>query len=86
MRWTVAPSSIVGAILVLQSPIQAQADDTDLPVSIERIRAALKRQPLLQIPSQSGDTLTFRIEDGGDCLFCRPLTTSPSIQRSACRQ
>jgi hypothetical protein len=77
MRWTVVPSSIVGAILVCQSPIQAQADNADLPVSIERIRAALKRQPLLQIPPQPGDTPTFRIEVQGRLSVLPPIDDKP---------
>jgi hypothetical protein len=77
MRWTVVPSSIVGAILVLQCPIQAQGDNADLPVSIERIRAALKRQPLLQIPPQSGDAPTFRIEVRGRFSVLQPIDDKP---------
>jgi hypothetical protein len=77
MRWTVVPSSIVGPILALQSPIQAQADNADLPVSIERIRAALTRQPLLQIPPQSGDTPTFRIEVRGRLSVLPPIDDGP---------
>ena len=53
----------LGTILALQSPIQAQAADSPLPVSMERIRAGLKRPPpLLQAPPPSGDIPTFRIE------------------------
>jgi hypothetical protein len=77
MRWTVVPSSIVGAILVLQCPIQAQGDNADLPVSIERIRAALKRQPLLQIPPESGDAPTFRIEVRGRFSVLQPIDDKP---------
>ena len=76
MRRILVPFSIVGAMLVLQSPIQAQTDDSDLPVSIERIRAALKHGRALQIPAQSGDTPTFRIKLQGHFPFCSPLTTS----------
>jgi hypothetical protein len=44
------------------TPIQAQAADSQLPVSMERIRAGLNQPPsLLQVPP-SGDTPTFRIE------------------------
>ena len=46
----------LGTILALQSPIQAQAADSQLPVSMERIRAGLKQPPsLLQVPPPSGD-------------------------------
>ncbi len=78
MRRILVPLSIVGAMLVLQSPIQAQTDDSDLPVSIERIRAALKRPPArLQIPAQSGDTPTFRIEVQGRFAVLQPIDDKP---------
>ena len=57
------PLLIVGAILVLHTPIQAQKDEAHLPVSLERIRAALKEPPpVLQVPAPSGDLPTFRAE------------------------
>ena len=60
-------------ILALQSPIQAQAADAELPVSMERIRAGLKRPPpLLQVPAPSGDVPTFRIE-----VRARPFVLQP---------
>jgi hypothetical protein len=64
MPWiTGVPLLIVGAILVLQTPIHAQTDDAHLPVSMERIRAALTEQPpLLRIPAPSGDMPTFYVE------------------------
>jgi len=53
----------LGTILALQSPIQAQAADSPLPVSMDRIRAGLKRPPLfLQVPLPPGELPTFRIE------------------------
>lgn len=52
----------LGTILALQSQIQAQAADQESPVSIDRIRARLKRPPPLQIAAPSGDRPTFRIE------------------------
>lgn len=68
--------AIIGAILVLQTPIQAQPDDSHLPVSMERIRAALKQQPpLLQVPAPSGDTPTFRMEVRSD--FLQPVDEKP---------
>jgi hypothetical protein len=64
LRWTiVVPLWTVGALLVLQAPMQAQAGDSHLPVSLERIRAALKEQPpVLQVPPWSGEAPTFRVE------------------------
>jgi hypothetical protein len=52
----------LGTILALQSQIQAQAADQESSVSIDRIRAGLKRPPPLQITAPSGDRPTFRIE------------------------
>ena len=78
MRRTLVPLSIVGVMLVLQSPIQAQTDGSDLSVSVERIRAALKRPPpVLQIPPQSGDTPTFRIEVQGRFSVLEPIDDKP---------
>jgi hypothetical protein len=78
MRRTLVPLSIVGAMLVLQSPIQAQTDGSDLSVSVERIRAALKRPPpLLQIPAPSADTPTFRIEVQGRFSDLQPVDDKP---------
>ena len=69
-----ALSCSLGAILALQSPVQAQAADSPLPVSMERIRAGLKRPPpLLQVPAPSGDIPTFRIE-----VRARPFVLQPT--------
>jgi len=57
-----ALSCSLGTILALQSPAQAQAADSPLPVSLERIRAGLKQPPPLLQPAPSGDRPTFRIE------------------------
>ena len=66
------PLLIVGATLVFQTPIQAQADDTQLPVSMERIRAALKEQPpILRVPALSGDMPAFHVEVR-ERLFVQP--------------
>jgi hypothetical protein len=64
MRWIIGvPLLIVGAILVLHTPIQAQTDAAPLPVSLERIRVGLKEPPpLLRIPALSGEIPTFRVE------------------------
>ena len=62
-RTIVLPLWTVGALLVLQPPIQAQAAASHLPVSLERIRAALKEQPpVLRGPAWSGAIPTFRVE------------------------
>lgn len=64
MRWTIVlPAWILGTMLTLQSPMQAQAADPPLPVSMKRIRAALEQPPpLLQVLPPSADGPTFRIE------------------------
>jgi hypothetical protein len=78
MRWTIVLSSIVGAILVLQSPVQAQTADSQLPVSIERIRAALQQPPSpLQMPAPSGDAATFHIEVQERAFVFRPDDEKP---------
>jgi hypothetical protein len=72
-----AVSWSLGAILALQSPIQAQAADSQLPVSMERIRAGLKRPPpLLQVPAPSADIPTFRIE-----VRARPFVLQPTDEK-----
>ena len=50
LRWTsVLPFCTVGAFLLLQAPIQAQqTSDSHLPVSLERIRAALEEPPPIE--------------------------------------
>jgi hypothetical protein len=79
MRWTiVVPLWIVGAIILLQSPIQAQTGGSHLPVSMERIRAALKQQPpLLRVPVPSGDIPTFRIEVQERLFVLQPIDEKP---------
>ena len=68
----------LGTILALQSPIQAQAADSQLPVSLERIRAALKQPPsLLQVPPPSSDTPTFRLEVRERPFVLQPLDEKP---------
>ena len=67
----------LGTILTLQSPVQAQAADPQLPVSIERIRAGLNQPPSqLQVPVPSGDTPTFRIE-----VRERPFVLQPTDEK-----
>jgi hypothetical protein len=68
----------LGTILALQSSIQAQAAESQLPVSMERIRAGLKQPPsLLQIPPPSGDKPTFRIEVRERPFVLQPIEDKP---------
>jgi hypothetical protein len=78
MRWIPGATILVGAILVLQLPIQAQTADAQLPVSLERIRAALKQPPpLLQAPKAADDTPTFRVEVLEPVLDLQPVDEKP---------
>jgi len=52
----------LGTMLALQSPIQAQAADSQLPVSIDRVRAGLKQPPSLFQQPPPADMPTFRME------------------------
>ena len=63
-RWTTLVSvSTLGALLLLQSPVQAQTVPMPLPVSLERIRAALRKPPpIFQIPAPPAEVPTFRVE------------------------
>ena len=73
-----ALSCSLGTILALQSPVQAQAADSPLPVSMERIRAGLKQPPsLLQVPALSGDIPTFRIEVRERPFVLQPVDEKP---------
>lgn len=64
----------VGALVVLRAPIQAQTSDSHLPVSLDRIRAALKEPPpVLQVPAASSDTPTFRVEVRQPVWDLRPI-------------
>jgi hypothetical protein len=83
-----ALSCSLGTILALQSPVQAQAADSQLPVSMERIRAGLK-----QPPAASAASCTVRrqyLHSGSrsesELLFCSQLTKNHSIPHSDCRQ
>lgn len=67
----------LGTILALQAQIQAQAADQESPVSIDRIRAGLKRPPPLQIAAPSGDRPTFRIE-----VRARPFVLQPTDEKA----
>jgi hypothetical protein len=69
----------LGSLLVLQTPIQAQqTDDASLPVSLERIRVALEKQPpLLQLPAPSDDTPTFHVEVLERLAVLQPVDEHP---------
>jgi hypothetical protein len=75
-RIVAVPLLLVGAILVLQTPSQAQTDDATLPVSLERIRAALKEQPLLRVPALSGEP-TFYVEVRERLPVLQPVEEKP---------
>lgn len=69
---------IVGAVIILLTPIQAQTADAPLPVSLERIRAGLKEPPpLLRIPAPSGDVPTFRVEVQAGLPLLQPAEEIP---------
>jgi hypothetical protein len=68
----------LGTILALQSPIQAQDAASQLPVSMERIRAGLERPPSrLQVPQPSVDVPTFRIEVRERPFVLKPIDEKP---------
>ena len=65
---------IAAAILAFPAPSQAQAGDPRLPVSLDRIRAALNRPPpRLRVPAWSDDAPTFRVEVHQDFFHPQPL-------------
>ena len=68
----------LGAILALDSPVQAQATDAQLPVSIARIRAGLNQPPSpLQVPPPSVDRPTFRVEVQERLFVLDPVPDEP---------
>jgi hypothetical protein len=73
LSWTIA------TILAFASPIHAQDADSQAPVSIERIRAALVRQPtpILQVPAPSGDRPTFHVEVQEQLFVVVPIREEP---------
>jgi len=75
MRWiTVARWWTIGALAVLQAPLQAQTSTSPLPLSLDRIRAALEEPPpILQIPVESADKPTFRVEVRQSMWALRPI-------------
>ena len=69
---------VVGALIVLLAPLQAQTADAPLPVSLERIRAGLKEPPpLLRIPEPSGEMPTFQVEVLGILPLLQPIEEIP---------
>ena len=68
-----ALSLSLGTILALPSQMQAQAADQELPVSIDRNRAGLKRPPpLLEVAAPSGGMPTFWVEVRASPFVLRP--------------
>ena len=65
-------------VLALQSPIQAQATNSPLAVSLERIRAALRQPPpIVQLPVPSGDRPTFHVEVRQRPFVLEPVDEKP---------
>ncbi len=78
MLWNIRVPLLIGAILVLQTAIQAQTADAHLPVSMERIRAALKEQPpLLRVPAPADGMPTFHVEVRERPLVLKPVDENP---------
>ena len=70
-----AVSLSLGTILALPSQVRAQAADQELPVSLDRIRAGLKRPPpLLEVaaPPRDMPTPTFHVEVRARAFVLRP--------------
>jgi hypothetical protein len=78
-RWMiVVPLWIVGAIVALQSPVRAQTDESPVPASLERIRAALEKPPpRLRLPAPSSEVPTFRVEISQRLSLVQPLDEEP---------
>ena len=68
----------LGGVLALQPPSQAQAAGPQPPVSVERIRAALKEPPpILLVPAPSGDRPTFQVEVQQQLFVLQPIEEKP---------
>jgi hypothetical protein len=69
----------VGAILVLPTPVRAQTGDSGVPVSLDRIRAALTatQPPLLRVPAPPDDPATFKVEVRKQVLDLPPIEEKP---------
>jgi hypothetical protein len=82
MMWfsRVVPMAIAAALLAVPAPIQAQTGDSRLPVSLDRIRAALNRPPpQLRVPAWSSAAPTFRTEVHQDYFDPRPSEPEPPL-------
>src|SRR5436190_18336557 len=79
MRWILGVVLLIaGAVLALQTPIEAQTGDAPLPVSLERIRAGLKEPvPLLRLPAPPGELPTFQVEIRGVLPLLQPVEEIP---------
>jgi len=79
MRWIRRATILAGAVLVLQTPLQAQTTDAQLPVSLDRIRAALKQPPpMVRVPAPApSDAPTFRVEVREPVLDLQPIEEKP---------
>lgn len=74
----VVPTCLVGILALLPATLQAQGSDTQLPVSLARIRAALEAPPpVLQMPAPAGDLPTFRVEVHQPFSMTRPIDEEP---------
>ena len=74
----VVPLCAVGLALVLESSLQAQTAGSELPVSVDRIRAALKQQPpVLQVPHPPGDAPMFHVEVRERPFVLEPIEEKP---------
>src|SRR5438045_1125261 len=74
MLRTIVARLTVGALVLLQAPVHAQAGDSPSPASLERIRAALEKPaPILWLPAVSAATPTFRIEIRQAPSMLRPV-------------
>jgi hypothetical protein len=70
--------SIAGALLMVQTPTSAQTADPQLPVSLERIRAALEEPPpVWRIPVSPVDIPTFRVEVHQPYVNLTPIDEQP---------
>jgi hypothetical protein len=68
----------LGSLLVFQTPIRGQqADPAPLPVSLDRIRVALAKPTLLQVPDPSGETPMFRSEVREQLYILQPIEEVP---------
>jgi hypothetical protein len=76
---SVVPLLVAAALLARQSPMPAQSPDTQLPVSIDRIRAGLKQQPSsLQLATVRSDAVpTFHVEVRAPFFVAQPPEEKP---------